>query len=468
MLKRAWISTIKNRARTTILVILLFVIANLVLSSISIKSATNETMDIARASLDPEITLQVDRESVLSYVRSIMIETGQRPDMSTVEEMMGTITSETAYLLAESEYVVDYNFSIETRAQAVDFVPIETEYVDNKFESDDSLDWETSVSIVGTNNPFLLDSFSNEINVLTGGSNTFTGVDNNVVIMSYDLAFDNNLDIGDSITIEDPETVTEMTFEIIGLYQNDESLTGSISSTSNTLFIPLNDTLTLTGQSVDDDFEVSSATYFLDDPLNVNYFIESSTNMVPEIENGELSFNDTNYDSITEPIQQVGSFTDIVLIVVVFASVVILTLLIVNTLKDRKYEIGVLLSLGEQKAKISIQYVLELLLIASLAFTISIFSANYVSSYLGDEILSMQIENIEEDNSSPIGIGRMGGGLTQVTSDVDYIEELNVSVSLNDFVITLSIGAGIIIFSSILPSLYITRFQPKKIFSSRN
>ena len=55
MFKRAYISVIKNKGRTIILGLLLFVIANLVLSSISIKSATTEAMDQARISLGAEI-----------------------------------------------------------------------------------------------------------------------------------------------------------------------------------------------------------------------------------------------------------------------------------------------------------------------------------------------------------------------------------------------------------------------------
>ena len=60
MFKRAYISVIKNKGRTIILGILLFVIANLVLASMSIKTATVEAMDQARISLGPEITLTTD------------------------------------------------------------------------------------------------------------------------------------------------------------------------------------------------------------------------------------------------------------------------------------------------------------------------------------------------------------------------------------------------------------------------
>ena len=52
--------------------------------------------------------------------------------------------------------------------------------------------------------------------------------------------------------------------------------------------------------------------------------------------------------------------------------------------------------------------------------------------------------------------------------DVDYIDEIDVSVSINDFLVTMALGSMIIILSSVIPSLYITRYQPKKILSSRN
>ncbi len=473
MFKRAWLSTVKNRARSLILVVLLFVIANLVLASISVKSATNEAMDLARQNLGAELTLSVDKTSIMEEMRKLMEETGERPNMEELNASLGSITSDIAYEIADSEYVIDYNFSLNQSAEAVDFVALESSSNFNigpnsgsGETNDDDFTVPTTVTLVGTNNASLLSEFGEDGNVLTDDSTYFTGGDTNVAIISYDLSFENDLRIGDTVTVSLEEN--EITLSIVGLFQNDETISGVRGNTSNQIYVPINDIFTLTDTNPDEGYTLTSATYYLNDPLNVDAFISEQTTSVEDIADGLLKFNDTEYDSITEPIQQVGSFSNIILIVVVVASVLILTLLVVNTLKDRKYEIGVLMSLGEEKGKIILQYVVELILIATLAFTLSIATANQVSSYLGDTILEMQIEDLEETGETTFGAGRFGGGMTNINTDVNYVDEINVEVGINDFFITLGVGLGIVILSSIGPSVYITRFQPKKIFSSRN
>lgn len=465
MIKRAFLSAIKNKARTMILVVTLFVIANLVLSSISIKSATEEAMIQARQSLGAEITLTVNTDGVFDYVRELMQETGTKPTREEIDALMGKIESGLAYEIAESEYVIDYNFNVESKAEPVDFDVVEV----SSFVP--SMAGETQISVNGTFNPLLLTAFGeNGKLVLTDESSSFIGSDELVAIISYDLAYVNDLSIGDYITISSGDNLLEL--EIIGLFQDEDILTGSTSNTVNQIYIPLNDALRLSGSSIADDFEISSATYFLEDPIYIDSFIEKQKENFEEIEDGTLVFRDDIYEESIAPIEQVGSFSQVILIVVVIAAIIILTLIIVNTLKDRKYEIGVLMSLGEKKLKISAQYVFELLIVASIAFTISIGSSSLVSDYLGTSLLDMQLQDVEGDsdeslNQSPrMRPGSFGGGISNI--DVEYIDEIDVSISIVDFGITLGLGMGIIIFSSIIPTIYITRFQPKSIFSSRN
>ena len=51
-------------------------------------------------------------------------------------------------------------------------------------------------------------------------------------------------------------------------------------------------------------------------------------------------------------IEGVAKFSNTVLVIVVIASIVVISLMVINSLKDRNYEIGVLLSLGEKRKKI--------------------------------------------------------------------------------------------------------------------
>ena len=64
MLKRAKISVTRRKSKTIIFFLFLLIVANLVLSSISIKNATEESMKMARVSLGSEVILQTDMEKI--------------------------------------------------------------------------------------------------------------------------------------------------------------------------------------------------------------------------------------------------------------------------------------------------------------------------------------------------------------------------------------------------------------------
>ena len=463
MLRRSFISVYKNRARTIIFILLLFVIANLVLSSIAIKNATQEAMDQARISLGPEITLTTDNSELFDFIKEYRETYGTRPSQDIINEMLVPITSDVALGIAQSEYVVDFNFSFNTSGVAVGFLPL---------SDTGSLDTTNTnkISVLGTYNPLLLDQFGdNGTYFLTDESSSFIGDSNNVIIISESLATANSLNIGDSIALENATTTTQLSFEIVGLFNSEEMLeVQGKNIVENEVFIPLENALLLAGQNPDSSYTITSAKYYLDDPLNIDAFITDSTTSYEELSNGTLTFNDVNYDALTAPLQSVSTFTDIILIVVIAASIIILTLLIVNSLKERKYEIGVLLSLGEAKARISFQYLFEILLIATFAFSLATTTSYSVSNYFGNMLVQSEIADASSTTTTTSG-GRGGGILsTPISTNIEYIDQIDVSITITDFIITFSLGIIIIVGSSIIPSVYIMRFQPKKILSSRN
>lgn len=468
MLKRSWISVYKNKGRTIILSVLLFVIANLVLSSITIKAATEEAMDLARISLGAEITLTTNRTEVIDFIRSYRDEYGERPSSDVINSMLLPISSDIAYDLASSPYVVDFNLSTSLNADTTDFYAL---------SSTDALDesGSTKVNLTGTYNPLLLDQFGEYGTYeLTPLSSTFGGDDQDVIIISENLAYLNDILIGDTITISNTDSLTQITYTqtltVIGLFNDTSVITSSSSKISdNEMFIPLTNLLGLEGLTTDDAFTVTLAKYYLDDPLNIDIFVSDATNTYEEISSGSLTFNDVSYDAVIEPIQNVQDFADIFLISVSIGAIIILSLVIFNTLKDRKYEIGVLLSLGEDKVKIIFQYIFEIVLVATLVFSLSSISSNFISDYVGNTLIQSEITQLEADQTETTTSSKGGGSVTMVAlENIEYVDELNVSVTIQDFTMTLGIGFIIIILSSAIPSIYITRYNPKTILSSRN
>jgi len=469
MFKRSFISIFKNKTRTIILAVLLFVVANLVLASISIKSATEEAMDLARISLGPEITLTTNRTELTDFIRSYRDTYGTRPSSEIINEMLLPIESTLAFDLASSEYVIDFNFSSTLNATPVDF---------SGLIAVDTLDTvgDVKINLTGTYNPYLLDQFGDYGTYeLTVDSSGFTGDQSNVIVITESLAYLNNLALGDSITLTYTDAITMVSYTItptiVGFFNDTSTLISSSSKISeNEMYLPLVDLLALQGLTEEDAFTITTAKYYLDDPLNINDFVVDATSSYTEISSGQLTFNDVNYDAIVEPIQNVSDFADIFLISVSIGSVVILSLLIFNALKDRKYEIGVLLSLGEEKIKIIMQYIVELLVIASMVFLLSAFSSNFISAQVGDMLIQNEITELDEQTSETTQTPKGGGGSLSIVTleNLEYVDELNVNVTFNDFIITLGIGFAIIIVSSAIPSFYITRYNPKTILSSRN
>ena len=87
------------------------------------------------------------------------------------------------------------------------------------------------------------------------------------------------------------------------------------------------------------------------------------------------------------------SFAKMFVWIVVIAGSAILCLILALTIRNRYYEIGVLLSLGQSKVKIIAQQLIEVGLIAVVAFVISLGTGQLTSHYMGNmlEVVLLQM-----------------------------------------------------------------------------
>ncbi len=174
---------------------------------------------------------------------------------------------------------------------------------------------------------------------------------NNVVIDST-LAETNDLAVGDTFTItstEDEDTTYEMTIK--GIYESSET-SGSMGmkfnfmNPSNTLYTSYTFANELNGTS--DDNTIDSAIYTLSDPDKMDEFLKEAEKLI-DTDTFSLQSNDSMYQSMLEPLNNVASFSKNVVLLVAVAGIIILTLIIMITIRERRHELGVLLSLGESR-----------------------------------------------------------------------------------------------------------------------
>ncbi len=217
---------------------------------------------------------------------------------------------------------------------------------------------------------------------------------------------------------------------------------------------------------------ITDATILLNDPLEVDKFVEDHSASLGEYK--ILNANNEEFERLSRPLDTLSLFSNFIVWLVVVNAVVIITLVTALTLKTREYEIGVLLSLGASKIKIMAQFFVELAIVAVLGFTLSIISGSMVASRVGENILNYQIASsgVEDAEEDPWD----DGYYNQLWND-DYTTDIQLDDLVAEYHVTVSpliiaeiyvVGLGIVLISTIIPSLMIMRFNPKKILLDRN
>ncbi|MDZ5016828.1 FtsX-like permease family protein, partial [Clostridium perfringens] len=132
---------------------------------------------------------------------------------------------------------------------------------------------------------------------------------------------------------------------------------------------------------------------------------------------------------------------------------------------DRRYEIGVLMSMGESRLKIISQLLVEIMIVACIAFSISTFTGNAVAQKIGTNLLQNEV-NVTEKQENPqpsnSGVVMAGPGGT-MDEKVEAIDTIDVGVSSSDLQKLSLIGFLIVILATTVPTVLILRFNPKTI-----
>ncbi|KEI78807.1 ABC transporter permease [Clostridium botulinum A2 117] len=483
-LKRAMLSISKKKIKSLILFVVLLVIANMVLVGLSIQTATKKSTELAREKLGSDVTLKINEQKFMEQRRNNKEEgSSSRP----------SLTTDIADTLKDNEHVTQYNYISSSFGLAKNF-----ENVKNEDSSDDTNSEEKpkgmfkmggsdvttmpEISFSGTIATNLLSDFKNGDSKITEGRGiTKDDAGKNVAVIEKNLAKENSLKVGSKIQVASLDENTTLELEVVGIYEvnSDENTNDNRNmdflNPYNKIYMPYDVVSKVSTGDSTDSKNITSAVYFMDNADNIESFKEYAKNKKIDLETYTLDANDQMYTQMVGPIENVGSFSKTLVATVSIAGAMILVLIIALSLKDRKYEIGVLLSLGESKFKVISQLIVEVLLVASIAFATSAFTGNLAANKIGDTLLANEIEVTESSSAQEnqnfggrgtmaVGPGRMN---SNVTKNADVVKEMDVSVTSKDLEKLAGIGLLIVIASAAIPTISVLRFSPKTILSKR-
>ncbi|WP_204402861.1 ABC transporter permease [Alkaliphilus hydrothermalis] len=494
-IKRAMLAVTRRKGKSLIMLVIFATIANLVIAGFAIQNATDYASELARQKLGGKLTLRFDNQKVMETARS----EGMKMGMGRFQTE--PIPEDMAQPLIQHENIIGYNYIVNTMGMAEGFEPVVTVEEEDSEEStsgntDQGLRGVSQgfimpdVTIVGTAVSDLLDEFNSEAATLLEGRHIdFNDSEGKVAIIEKNLAAENDLKIGDTISIGAMEADEAIDLQIVGIYEsNEEVATGGMGMRQMTFTEPYNriyvdypTAMALKFESSTADTQVTgidSAVFFVDDPKNIDQVKTDAEGMAIDWDKYILDANDQAYQQMMGPIENVSSFSITVVYIIAVAGAVILALLLTLSIKERMYETGVLLSMGEGKLKVLGQYVAEVLIIAVIAFSVSIFSGSVIAQDIGDSLLEREIQVVQEqglDGGQIGGNSRIGGGqygrLLQQRyqlgnqGDIEPINSFDIDVTLTEIMKMSLVGLLVIIFGTILPAVTVMRYNPKTILT---
>ena len=482
MIKNALLSLKKNIGKTILLFVIIVVITNLVIAGLSIQSATKKSMDQIRSSLGNDVTLSVDFRNMMK---------NRKPSEAVSNET--SLTTTMADSLKDLKYVKNYNYQISTSANSNSISAVETASDNSNNQQDtnkpndqpeqasNQVDFTISANITMK----YLDSFTNNNYKLTKGRLLTTKDQNtNNCVIETNLASDNDLSVGDTFTITttvNDEIITQE-LTIVGIYEiqsTNEIGSAHFNNPVNTIYTDLSIGQTLTGSSEN----ITSAIYYLDDPENAEAFVELAKKKSDiDFDTFSLDANNRLYQQNASSLESMKSFAKMFVWIVVIAGSTILCLILALTIRNRYYEIGVLLSLGQSKVKIIAQQLIEVGLIAVVAFVISLGTGQLTSHYMGNMLESSSSSNVMQmgqkgdqpnDNQNQSDSNQQKnntqtkenflGNMMQGPSN----QELDVSITGENVIQLAGVTAAICIVSIAVPAAYVLRLTPRQILSRK-
>ena len=340
-------------------------------------------------------------------------------------------------------------------------------------------------------------------------------------LISEELAIFNGISTGDTITVTNPSDEEETyTLTVCGIYKSSEANDSTIPmfSTSqdpaNSIYmsaaavqyiadcsanyVPAEEE-SETGLAEDTDTSedaeeeeatavtgMISATYVFADTASYEKFATDVYTMGLDETYVVSSSDVTSYEASLTPLETLSTMAGWFLVVILIIGAVVLVVLNIFNVRERKYEIGVLTAMGMKKGKVAMQFVFEILVVTMIAVIIgacvgAVTSVPVTNALLENQVADKesQFQNIEDSfgrgempfeggNMPPDMPGGMGGFSGMFDSAQEYITEVDSAMNLEVVFQLLGIGLLLTFVASAFSVLFVMRYDPLKILANRD
>ena len=453
IIKNAITSISRNKGRNILIGIIVFTIA---LAS-SVALAINNTSD----SLIKSYENKTDIIATIGVNRKNMMKDFNKEDKEKSKEEMkenfgnvSNLTLDDIKNYADSIYVKSYYYQTSLNVNVENLTKAESTQNNRPNKNFQDKDFTlTGYSDITAMNDFIKGKYK-----ITEGeiSEDFTS---DTCIINSELATLNSIYVGDKIKIIDPEDTSKTyELEVTGIYEETDSTMDMFSNSVNSIItntnfiskidtnVTLNPSFVLTNSNVIDKFEEELKEKGLDENLTVQTNLDETENS-------------------TKTISNVKTFAQTFLIITLIIGTVILLVINMINIRERKYEIGVLRTIGMKKKSVAMQFLTELLIVSFTALILGVSAGTLASKPVSNYLLQSEItsnQNQTKDISANFGHDDKKFQKTfEITQNIDAKVDAKMLIEL------LGIGLVITTISSLSSIISIQRFSPLTILKER-
>jgi putative ABC transport system permease protein len=551
IIKNAFRCIGRAKGRNILIGVIVLVIALSSCLGLSIRQAAESAKSETLSSMSVTATISFDRNSAMAEIKdnqdgedSDSDDSSSEPkefDRSSFKDMMNNasdLSLEDYQLYATADSVSDFYYSMTSYVNGSDdFEPVSTTE-----DSDDSDSTETTTDsqqqpsqmggdqqggmmgddkIFGSNSDFSLVGYSSEsamasfvsgTSTVTDGTVFATGSANNECIISDELATYNSLSVGDKIKITNPNNDDETyKLKIVGIYtdsssnENSFSMFGSTSSDqANQIYVSYETLAQIvddskTASSDDDDTAQTaitgtlSPTYVFSDVDSYEKFEDEAKELGLDDSYTISSSDVSNFENSMVPLETLSKMAGYFLIVILLIGAIILVVINIFNVRERKYEIGVLTAMGMKKGKVALQFLTEIFAVTLVAVLIgagigAVSSVPVTNALLENQVSSQtsQTQQVEQnfgrggegdDSNAPADNGEQKGGAGKFMSNVSdmfgggensYVTEVSSAMNLTVLLQMMGICILLTLISGAVSMMFIMRYEPLKILANRD
>ena len=533
----------RSKGRNVLISIIALVIAVSACLGLSIRQAAESAKESTLEELNITATISYDRSSMMNdMMGSGKGQGGGGFDRDQFKDMMGnasSLTLEEYQKYADAESVQDFYYTLTAAFNGNDDLePVTDETEDEESTSGSGqggfggmgfpggnrggkgMFSSSDFSVIGYSSDGSMTAFiDGTASVLEGGTMFEEGATEKECVISEELAIYNDLSVGDTITLTNPSVETE-TYElkIVGLYtstsNNDFSMSmfGKSQDPANQIYMSaaalqtildasdeVSTTITDENTGRESDSAVTgsiSATYVFANTEKYYAFEEEVRTLGLDDSYTVSSPDLAAFENSLTPLNTLSTMAGWFLVVILIIGAIILVVLNIFNVRERKYEVGVLTAMGMKKWKVAAQFMCEILVVTMIAVIIGAGIGAVSSVPVTNALLAGQVESqnskltqMDENFGRP---GNFGGGMpgmpggsapSNMPDDIgggknpfenmfdsaeNYITEVNSAMNLTVVLQMLGVGLLLTLVASMASVTFIMRYDPLKILANRD